>query len=99
MKKIYFSTLFAALMLFVATPATAQITSVTGFYGKWQFTADVDVKNQNYADLVSNSFEVVITKGDNGYPAKMTNFAGSEEILNINSFDADTQTLLFLKQT
>ena len=96
MKKIYFSTLFAALMLFVAMPATAQITSVTGFYGKWQFTADVDVKNQNYADLVSNSCEVVITKGDNGYPAKMTNFAGSDEVLNINSFDADTQTLLFL---
>ena len=96
MKKNYFSILFAALMLFVALPAKAQVTSVTEFFGKWQFTADVDVKNQDYANLVSNSCEVVITKGDNGYPAKMTNFAGSTEILNINSFDADAQTLLFL---
>jgi hypothetical protein len=96
MKKNYFSILFAALMLFVAMPAKAQVTSVTEFFGKWQFTADVDVKNQDYANLVSNSCEVVITKGDNGYPAKMTNFAGSEEILNINSFNADAQTLLFL---
>lgn len=96
MKKNYFSILFAALMLFVAMPVAAQVTSVTEFYGKWQFTADVDVKNQDYANLISNSCEVVITKGDNGYPAKMTNFAGSTEILNINSFDADAQTLLFL---
>lgn len=96
MKKNYFSTLFAMLMLFLALPATAQITSVTGFYGKWQFTADVDVKNQDYADVISKSCEVVITKGENGYPAKMEGFAGSTETMNINKFDADAQTLLFL---
>ena len=96
MKKNYFSTLFAALMLFLAMPATAQVASVTEFYGKWQFTADIDVKNQDYANLFSSSCEVVITKGDNGNPAKMTGFAGSTATLSINSFDAATQTLLLL---
>ena len=96
MKKNYFSTLFAALMLFLAMPATAQVASVTEFYGKWQFTADIDVKNQDYANLFSSSCEVVITKGDNGRPAKMTGFAGSTATLSINSFDAATQTLLLL---
>lgn len=96
MKKNYFYALFATLMLCMAMPATAQITSISGFYGKWQFTADVDVKDQEYADLFSNSCEVVITKGDDGYPAKMIGFAGSSETLSINKFDADAQTLLFL---
>jgi len=96
MKKNYFSTLLAALMLFLAMPATAQVASVTEFYGKWQFTADIDVKNQDYANLFSSSCEVVITKGDNGRPAKMTGFAGSTATLSINSFDAATQTLLLL---
>jgi|GEM_PF-3890335 len=96
MKKNYFYALFATLMLCMAMPATAQITSVSGFYGKWQFTADVDVKDQEYADLFSNSCEVIITKGDDGYPAKMEGFAGSTQTLSINKFDADAQTLLFL---
>jgi len=96
MKKNYFYALFVTLMLCMTIPATAQITSISGFYGKWQFTADVDVKNQDYADVISSSCEVVITKGDNGYPAKMEGFAGSTQTLNINKFDADAQTLLFL---
>ena len=96
MKKNYFSILFAALMLFVAMPVAAQVTSVTEFYGKWQFTADVDVKNQDYANLINNSCEVVITKGEGGNAAKISNFAGSTTDISINSFDADAQTLLFL---
>lgn len=96
MKKNYFYALFATLMLCMAMPATAQITSITGFYGKWQFTADVDVKDQEYANVISSSCEVVITKGENGYPAKIDGFAGSTTTMNINEFDADAQTLLFL---
>ena len=95
MKRNYFFILFAALFC-MAMPTAAQVASVTEFYGRWQFTADVDVKNQDYADLFSNSCEVVITKGDNGNPAKMTGFAGSSVALSINKFDAATQTLLFL---
>ena len=95
MKKNYFFVLFAALFC-MAMPTAAQVASVTEFFGRWQFTADVDVKNQDYADLLSSSCEVVITKGDNGFPAKMTGFAGSSVALSISEFDADNQTLLFL---
>lgn len=95
MKKNYFFVLLAALFC-MAMPTAAQAASVTDFYGRWQFTADVDVKNQDYANLFSNSCEVVITKGDNGNAAKITGFAGSTATMNIHSFDAATQTLLFL---
>lgn len=95
MKKNYFFALFATLLC-MAMPTAAQVASVTEFYGKWQFTADVEVKNQDYANLVSNSCEVVITKSDNGNPAKMTNFGGSSTALSINKFDAANQTLLYL---
>ena len=94
MKKHYFFALFATLLC-MAMPAAAQVASVTELYGKWQFTADIDVKNQDYADLFSSSCEVIITKGDNGFPAKMTGFAGSTQTLSINNFDAATQSLLF----
>ena len=95
MKKNYFFVLFAALFC-MAMPTAAQVASVADFYGRWQFTADIDVKNQDYADLLSSSCEVVITKGDNGFPAKMTGFVGSSVALSINEFDAANQTLLFL---
>lgn len=95
MKKNYFFVLLAALFC-MAMPTAARAASVTDFYGRWQFTADVDVKNQDYANLFSNSCEVVITKGDNGNAAKITGFAGSTATMNIHSFDAATQTLLLL---
>ena len=40
MKKNYFYALFASLMLFMAMPASAQVTMVD-LYGKWKFTADI----------------------------------------------------------
>ena len=95
MKKNYFSFLIVALMLLVAMPVSAQVKSVKDFFGKWQFTADVEVKNDSYADLVSSSCEVVITKGGD-YAATISNFAGATTVVKISSFDADTQTLLFL---
>ena len=41
MKKNYFYALFASLMLFMAMPASAQVTMVD-LYGKWKFTADIE---------------------------------------------------------
>ena len=34
MKKVYFSTLFAALMLFAAMPASAEVSSMADLFGK-----------------------------------------------------------------
>ena len=49
MKKNYFSTLFAALILFLAMPATAQVASVADLFGKYKFTADVETLDNSYA--------------------------------------------------
>ena len=38
MKKNYFYALFASLMLFMAMPANAQISSMTELYGRYKFT-------------------------------------------------------------
>ena len=94
MKKNYFSFLIAALMLFVAMPVSAQVSSVVELFGKWQFTADVDVKNESYKNLISKSCEVIITKGGE-YTATISNFAGSATALKINKFNADAQTLTY----
>ena len=42
MKKNYFSALFAALMLFVAMPAKAQVSGMSDLFGKYKFTATIE---------------------------------------------------------
>ena len=62
MKKNYFSTFFAALMLLVAIPATAQVSSMAYFDGKYQFTATINPTEagQEYTDYWDNECEVTI---------------------------------------
>ena len=93
MKKNYFFALFASLMLFMAMPAAAQMTSIADVYGKYSFKANVEVIDAAYANLFKSECEVVVTKGDDGYPAKMTGFAGSENLVLINSFDLAAGTI------
>lgn len=93
MKKNYFYALFASLMLFIAMPASAQMASIADVYGKWAFKAELELMDPAYADLFKAECEVVITKGDNGFPAKITGFAGSTEVMSINSYDLEAGTL------
>ena len=62
MKKNYFSTFFAALMLLVAIPATAQVNSMADLFGKYQFTATINPTEagQEYTDYWDNECEVTI---------------------------------------
>ena len=68
MKKNYFSTFFAALMLLVAMPATAQVSSIADLYGKYKFTATIEPTKdgQEYTDLWKSECEVVIAR-EEGY--------------------------------
>ena len=93
MKKNYFFALFASLMLFMAMPAAAQMTSILDVFGKYAFKADVEVIDAAYADLIKSECEVTVTKGDNGFAGKVIGFAGSEANITINSFDLAAGTI------
>ena len=81
MKKNYFYSLFAALMLFMAMPAAAQMT-MADLFGRWRFTAEVEwgatATDEQKAQL-SGDCEVIIAADDvtGWYEAKIVGFAGS----------------------
>ncbi len=96
MKKIYFSTLFAALMLFVAMPATAQVNAMSDLFGKWQFTATVTTTEAGaaHAEKFKSECEVTIGKAESEYfMADIANFAGADYAMSVSGFNASTYTI------
>ena len=99
MKKNYFSTLFAALMLFVAMPATAQVSSMSDLVGTYQFSAEMEITaaGESFSDKFTNECEVTISKDDYGYFAGyITGIAGLSGDMAINSIDVDANTITIL---
>ena len=97
MKKNYFSTLFAALMLFVAMPASAQVSSVADLFGEYRFTADVEILNSAYSDKFSGDCDVTISKASSiYYLGEIKGIAGLGGYQTINSFDATAKTIEIL---
>lgn len=86
MKKNYFYSLFAALMLFVAMPATAQNFAISDLFGKWKFEAKIawadDATEEQKAQL-SGDCDVTIKESVN-YLAEIWGFAGSAVQQNVN---------------
>lgn len=96
MKKNYFSTLFAALMLFVAMPAKAQMSSVADFFGKYTFTANVEMTDAGKALGITfpNECEVVIAKcSDNIYDGQLQGLPGATGVQKINGIDTEKNVL------
>ena len=96
MKKIYFSTLFAALMLFVAMPTTAQVSVMSDLFGKWKFTATVTTTEAGaaHADKFKSECEVTIGKAESEYfMADITNFAGADYSMSVSGFNTSTYTI------
>ncbi|MBR2318325.1 MAG: hypothetical protein IKA52_01450 [Bacteroidaceae bacterium] len=90
MKKNYFYSLFAALMLFMVMPAAAQNFAITDLFGEWRFTADVVWSNaatDAHKSQVSGDCTAVIS-ADNIYLAKIVGFAGATNKVNINKIGA-----------
>ena len=99
MKKNYFSTLFAALMLFVAMPATAQVSSMSDLVGTYQFSAEMEITaaGESFSDKFTNECEVTISKDDYGYFAGyITGIAGLSGDMAINNIDVDANTITIL---
>ena len=90
MKKNYFYSFFAALMLFVAMPATAQNFAISDLFGKWKFTAKIawadDATEEQKAQL-SGDCDVTI-KESASVMAEIWGFAGSKVQQNINMIGA-----------
>lgn len=82
MRKIYLKSLKGVLLLmalFVAQFAKADVSTITDLYGKYHFTATVDVKDASLQANWSNDCEVIITKDEyNIYDAQIENFAGAK---------------------
>ena len=96
MKKNYFSTLFAALILFVAMPATAQVSVMSDLFGKWKFTATVTTTEAGaaYADKFKSECEVTIGKAESEYfMADIANFAGADYSMSVSGFNTSTYTI------
>ena len=97
MKKNYFSTLFAALMLFVAMPASAQVSSVADLFGEYRFTADVEILNSAYSDKFSGDCDVTISKASSiYYLGEIKGIAGLGGYQTITNFDATAKTIEIL---
>lgn len=96
MKKNYFSTLFAALMLFVAMPAKAEVSSVSDFFGKYKFTANVEVTEAGKALDVTfpEECEVIIAKCSNDiYDGQFQGFPGATGVQKINGINTEKNVL------
>ena len=88
MKKNYFYSFFAALMLFVAMPATAQVEN-TDLFGKWKFSATLEfaegVTDEQKA-MFSGDCDVMISKDENGiWDAVIVGLAGSQNPQYVHS--------------
>ncbi len=96
MKKNYFSILFAALMLFVAMPVSAQVSVMSDLFGKWKFTATVTTTEAGaeHASKFKNDCEVIIGKAESQYfMADVEGFAGADYSMSVSGFDASTYTI------
>lgn len=91
MKKFYLLITMAALMMTVS--ANAAVESMAGLFGKYKFTATVEITadGENKKEHFAAESEVVITKDElNTYDAQITGFAGAKgsEAMKVNKFDA-----------
>lgn len=96
MKKLYFNSLLAALLLLISVPASAAVKSMTELFGKYKFTATIEVTEAGKAfqDYFAAESEVIITKDEaNIYSAQITGFAGAKgsEAIKVNAFSEEKQ--------
>ncbi len=89
MKKIY--SLLALLML-LALPAMAQVNSLTDLYGKYRFTASLEIVDEAYASQLSADCDVEISATE-VYSGKIVGFCGSQNAMNINDISTELKKI------
>lgn len=88
--------LLAAFLLLISVPASAAVKSMTELFGKYKFTATIEVTEAGKAfqDYFAAESEVIITKDEaNIYSAQITGFAGAKgsEAIKVNAFSEEKQ--------
>lgn len=95
MRKFTIFSLFVCLTM-LATTLKAQVSSVTEVFGKYQFTATVEVTEygKQFENLFSGNCEVTITAADISYYSVMVQgFAGATGNIYPSDFDTEAQAL------
>ena len=94
MRKFYALNIILSVMILCSASARAQVASMADLFGKYKFTADVEVTEAgkaSEANIVKEG-EVVITKdAANIYDAQITGFAvnNGTEAMKVNAINTD----------
>ena len=95
MRKFYVLNIILSMMILCSASVRAQVTSMADLFGKYKFTADVEVTEAGKASEANfvKEGEVVITKDAiNVYDAQITGFAvnNATEALKVNAINTET---------
>lgn len=94
MKKNYFIGLLSALMLTLfVTPAKANVTSMADLFGKYKFTATLEVIDESYAELFKSECDVTISKEEGSiYDAAIMGLGGATSSQYVSRIDTQAKT-------
>ena len=93
-KNYFFGALLSLMFVLFALPAKAQVSSIADLFGKYQFTADMEVMAgmEAKAEQLSANCEAVI-ESDPIYDAHIVGFAGSTETMYINAISTEKEMI------
>ena len=96
MRKLYALSIILSMMILCSTGAKAKVSSMAELFGKYKFTATVEVTEAGKAfqEYFAAESEVIITKdAANIYDAQITGFAGAKgsEAIKVNAFSEEKQ--------
>lgn len=95
MRKLYALSIILSMMILCSTGAKAKVSSMAELFGKYKFTATVEVTaaGKAYEANILKEGEVIITKdAANIYDAQITGFAvnNATEAMKVNSINTET---------
>ena len=95
MRKLYALSIILSMMILCSTGAKAKVSSMADLFGKYKFTATVEVTaaGKAYEANILKEGEVIITKdAANIYDAQITGFAvnNATEAMKVNSINTET---------
>ena len=93
-KNYFFGALMSLMLVLFALPVKAQVESLADLFGKYQFTADMEVMAgmDKYAEQLSADCEAEISKGAI-YDAQIVGFAGATSQMNINAISTEKEMI------
>lgn len=93
MKKNYLFTLMSVFVLTLfPTSASAGVTEMADLFGKYKFTANVEVLDPTFEGEFLSECEVTISKEHSVYDATITGLGGATDVQHVSSFDAAAHT-------